>query len=310
MQMTGMNNSSSKNQRNESTHPSIPPQDSFNVNNPTELSANQNINYSVGGRQRAMTGRQPNFIPKTLFITPSESSNSEENEDRNNEFNNLENPNEVNEFSKNSNNEYESLVCNFYKETSEVLSKKYQARRMTFDYINKPNFAFEPNRKYNKFVPNQTVGYTQRNTMEKVSTSFSPNLNTNTSFTPIVNPNTAFNNSNCIPSNLSFEGFRQNRFNEMQNMNMNPNLVQNININNNFQMTSIYNPGFYENNQNMFVQEKKPHFVNNNYQEQEEPFPPDFNPEEYIYVRFNKRGWECIKCNNFNFESKYINLIF
>ena len=28
------------------------------------------------------------------------------------------------------------------------------------------------------------------------------------------------------------------------------------------------------------------------------------NPEDYIFEKFGKRGWQCEKCNNFNFESK------
>ncbi len=35
-----------------------------------------------------------------------------------------------------------------------------------------------------------------------------------------------------------------------------------------------------------------------------EPMQFNFNPEDYIFVKFGKRGWECQKCNNFNFESK------
>ena len=30
------------------------------------------------------------------------------------------------------------------------------------------------------------------------------------------------------------------------------------------------------------------------------------NPEDYIFEKFGKRGWQCEKCNNFNFESKKI----
>ena len=28
----------------------------------------------------------------------------------------------------------------------------------------------------------------------------------------------------------------------------------------------------------------------------------NLNPEDYLYERFGKRGWQCEKCNNFNFE--------
>ena len=28
----------------------------------------------------------------------------------------------------------------------------------------------------------------------------------------------------------------------------------------------------------------------------------NLKPEDYLYERFGKRGWQCEKCNNFNFE--------
>ena len=34
------------------------------------------------------------------------------------------------------------------------------------------------------------------------------------------------------------------------------------------------------------------------------------NPECYIFERFGKRGWQCEKCNNFNFECKFILYIY
>ena len=33
----------------------------------------------------------------------------------------------------------------------------------------------------------------------------------------------------------------------------------------------------------------------------------DLNPECYIFERFGKKGWQCEKCKNFNFECKYLN---
>ena len=30
-----------------------------------------------------------------------------------------------------------------------------------------------------------------------------------------------------------------------------------------------------------------------------------YNPEDYIFEKFGKKGWQCAECNNFNFESKF-----
>lgn len=37
---------------------------------------------------------------------------------------------------------------------------------------------------------------------------------------------------------------------------------------------------------------------------EEKTTPQSNNEEEYIFEKFGKRGWECEKCNNFNFESR------
>ena len=44
----------------------------------------------------------------------------------------------------------------------------------------------------------------------------------------------------------------------------------------------------------------------NNSPNNENPPPPgkDDNEDEYIFEKFGKRGWQCEKCNNFNFESR------
>ena len=30
----------------------------------------------------------------------------------------------------------------------------------------------------------------------------------------------------------------------------------------------------------------------------------NLNPEDYIYEKFGKRGWQCERCRNFNFEAR------
>ena len=45
--------------------------------------------------------------------------------------------------------------------------------------------------------------------------------------------------------------------------------------------------------------------VNNNPNNENSPPPgKDDNEDEYIFEKFGKRGWQCEKCNNFNFESR------
>ena len=39
-------------------------------------------------------------------------------------------------------------------------------------------------------------------------------------------------------------------------------------------------------------------------EEKTTPQSNDGNEEEYIFEKFGKRGWQCEKCNNFNFESR------
>ena len=112
-----------------------------------------------------------------------------------------------------------------------------------------------------------------------------PNFNLNSNFNP-MNPNflqksmQMFNNPNI------------NTF----NANLPPNSFMNNPMNRSTQQSTPF-PGFDTPmaNQMMFP-------MNNGSQR------PNIPPELYLFEKFGKRGWQCEKCNNFNFERKYINI--
>lgn len=50
-----------------------------------------------------------------------------------------------------------------------------------------------------------------------------------------------------------------------------------------------------------------PFFGNEGLMQQQQPMNiGKLNKEDYLFEKFGKRGWQCIQCNNFNFESKFI----
>ena len=105
---------------------------------------------------------------------------------------------------------------------------------------------------------------------------FDNNQNFNMNFNP-MNPN-FLQKSMQMYNNLS-----------MNNFNTNQNSFMNNPMNRNPQQTSPF-PSF--DNPMMFN-------MNNNQR-------PNIPPELYLFEKFGKRGWQCEKCNNFNFERKYI----
>ena len=113
------------------------------------------------------------------------------------------------------------------------------------------------------------------------------------------NPN--FNlNSNFNPMNPSFLQKSMQMFNNPNintfNANLPPNSFMNNPMNRSTQQSTPF-PGFDTPmaNQMMFP-------MNNGSQR------PNIPPELYLFEKFGKRGWQCEKCNNFNFERKYINI--
>ena len=67
--------------------------------------------------------------------------------------------------------------------------------------------------------------------------------------------------------------------------------------NENYQIYFQNNLMFNKDNSNNLIQQTQQTSINK------------LNPEDYIFEKFGKRGWQCEKCNNFNFESKIIYLI-
>ena len=57
-------------------------------------------------------------------------------------------------------------------------------------------------------------------------------------------------------------------------------------------------------NQNMNMM--PPYFGNDFMNQQQQMNIGKLNKEDYLFEKFGKRGWQCIRCNNFNFESNII----
>ena len=53
-------------------------------------------------------------------------------------------------------------------------------------------------------------------------------------------------------------------------------------------------------NQNMNMM---PPYFGNDFMNQQQMNVGKLNKEDYLFEKFGKRGWQCIRCNNFNFES-------
>lgn len=52
-----------------------------------------------------------------------------------------------------------------------------------------------------------------------------------------------------------------------------------------------------------------PYFSNDSFLPQQQMNISKLNKEDYLFEKFGKRGWQCMRCNNFNFESKKIQII-
>ena len=105
---------------------------------------------------------------------------------------------------------------------------------------------------------------------------YSKNKSSNNQFIP-QNMTNNFQKQNFFQQKLDTIGTKNNQqMQQLQVNNNNMNFNQNIGINTNYT----------QNVQNYSVSQ--------------------LNPECYIFERFGKRGWQCEKCNNFNFECKFI----
>ena len=105
---------------------------------------------------------------------------------------------------------------------------------------------------------------------------YSKNKSSNNQFIP-QNMTNNFQKQNFFQQKLDTIGTKNNQqMQQLQVNNNNMNFNQNIGINTNYT----------QNVQNYSISQ--------------------LNPECYIFERFGKRGWQCEKCNNFNFECKFI----
>lgn len=228
---------------------------------------------SLANRSKTFKAKKLNYIEKKAFISNSDSFSSED--DKTKDTNPQDNYNELGlaggNFKRRVSNGCESLVCNFYKETSEVLNKTLRSRRMTFDNTNGTDtengskIMNEPADSLNKI--NQSVGNNNINNINSYN-----NMNN-----PTFDPNNMMENDN------------------MNNIQQNP-----CNF---YPMSGMFNNQFQEEQTGLYPITPEMGLFNHSGRFEIQP-PLNFNPNDFIFMKFGKRGWECQKCNNFNFESK------
>lgn len=100
------------------------------------------------------------------------------------------------------------------------------------------------------------------------------------------------NFGNMRKSNQDFAMLMNNISNQGNNMGM-------LNMNGMNQMGQ----GPQMNNQNMPMM---PSYFGNDFMNQQQMNVGKLNKEDYLFEKFGKRGWQCLRCNNFNFESNNI----
>ena len=90
-----------------------------------------------------------------------------------------------------------------------------------------------------------------------------------------------------------------------QNPSFNNNNIINYNpqTNNNFYSK---NPSISNNNNNNNINFNNNSNNNNNNNNNNQIQIPvsKHNPEDYLFIKFGKKGWQCESCNNFNFETR------
>ncbi|MCQ2820327.1 MAG: hypothetical protein MJ252_23925 [archaeon] len=114
-----------------------------------------------------------------------------------------------------------------------------------------------------------------------------------------------------LMNGMNLNGINGLNLNGINNMNMNNlngiNAMNNLNGFNNMNMNMLgmqtnqnfNNPGMFQNFSNDNIgQTKSTNALANNFSKM------GIKPENYIFEKFGKRGWQCEKCNNFNFESR------
>ena len=115
--------------------------------------------------------------------------------------------------------------------------------------------------------------------------------------------NTDSDNLNFIGNNnnlLENEKYKNNIFKKssfIKNINFDNTNENNINSNNN-------NIEYFQFQNNFFFEENLKKEKNKKLNDKEKIKFENLKDEEYIFKKFGKRGWQCSKCNNFNFESR------
>ena len=224
-----------------------------------------------------------------------------------------------------------SPLYSYYDEYSKYLSKYIH---LDEENNQKENFQFSSSKNVN---PNRKAMINAINTITSPkgdSTNETPNYNdfnffssnNNNNKSPdhseVINNNNNFisgNNNNLFKSknnlymnyddNMFNNNFNFQNINEMKMQNLNSGLEQNDNQFNQFpnfpQMPfnsfnpSLRNQLYFQNNM-MFNKENPNPIIT----QQPQNLINKLNPEDYIFEKFGKRGWQCERCNNFNFESK------
>jgi hypothetical protein len=179
--------------------------------------------------------------------------------------------------------------------------------------INIPHININNN--YNQIQQQPQSKYSMNNSVKQLNNNNSTELNYN-----FQNIQSAFPNKHNKPQNNPF--FNAQMDQQMFHSNNQPPNNQFIpqNITNNF-----HNNNFFQQQQETIgtqnhQQMQQLQFNNNNnismnpnmginndsMQNIQNYSISHLNPECYIFERFGKRGWQCEKCNNFNFECKFI----
>lgn len=101
---------------------------------------------------------------------------------------------------------------------------------------------------------------------------------------------------------FDFGNFRPNNNMNNPNNDFNPFMMNNPNSQGMPQGMNMGNIGMGQNQKMQMF----PFFGNEGLMQQQSMNISKLNKEDYLFEKFGKRGWQCIRCNNFNFESKYI----
>ena len=234
-----------------------------------------------------------------------------------------------------------SPLYSYYDEYSKYLSKYIH---LDDEKNKKNTFQFTSNQNLNQNKNSMITGFNQITSPKGDSTNQTPNYNDFNFFSNNNTNNKSpepvefnFNNNNNINiinnnNNNVVNESNTNQFKKINNININygQNLFNNNNFNfqnlNEIKISSLKNELKQNDNQfNQFTNFPQINFnsfplnyqnqiyfqnnmmfnkeIQNSIIQQQTPINK-LNPEDYIFEKFGKRGWQCEKCNNFNFESK------